>query len=91
MAKKKKSKSEAANNKKYSFELIGLILILIGVLGFGFGLVGAFIKKFAMFLLGEWWPIVLIYIILPILNLWKQTEKNAKILINKLWAEDNNI
>ena len=35
--------------------------------------------------------LVLIYIILPILNLWKQTEKNAKILINKLWAEDNNI
>lgn len=77
MAKKKKSKSEAANNKKYSFELIGLILILIGVLGFGFGLVGAFIKKFAMFLLGEWWPIVLIYIILiGILMIWKR--KNVK-------------
>ena len=77
MAKKKKSKSEAANNKKYSFELIGRILILIGVLGFGFGLVGAFIKKFAMFLLGGWWPIVLIYIILiGILMIWKR--KNVK-------------
>ena len=63
MAKKKKSKSEAVSNKKYSFELIGLLLIVIGILGFGFGLVGSFIKKFAIFLVGEWWPIILIYII----------------------------
>ena len=64
MAKKKKSKSESTNNKKYSFELIGLLLILIGILGFGFGIIGSFIKKFAMFLVGEWWPIILVYIIL---------------------------
>ena len=64
MAKKKKSKSESTNNKKYSFELIGLLLILIGILGFGFGIIGSFIKKFAMFLVGEWWPIILIYVIL---------------------------
>lgn len=63
MAKKKKSKSEALSNKKYSFELIGLLLIVIGILGFGFGLVGSFIKKFALFLVGEWWPIILLYII----------------------------
>ncbi|MBE6158214.1 MAG: DUF87 domain-containing protein [Firmicutes bacterium] len=64
MAKKKKSKSESTNNKKYSFELIGLLLILIGILGFGFGIIGSFIKKFAMFLVGEWWPIILVYVIL---------------------------
>ncbi len=64
MAKKKKSKSESNANKKYSVELLGLLLILIGILGFGFGLVGAFIKKFALFLVGEWWPILLIFIII---------------------------
>ena len=64
MAKRKKSKSESTNNKKYSFELIGLLLILIGILGFGFGIIGSFIKKFAMFLTGEWWPIILIYVML---------------------------
>ena len=64
MAKKKKSKSESAKNKNYSFELIGLVLILIGILGFGFGIIGSFIKKFAMFLTGEWWPIILLYTML---------------------------
>ncbi len=61
MAKKKKtSASEKANTFGYSVELVGLILILIGLIGFGFGPVGALIKKFAMFLLGEWWPVVLL-------------------------------
>jgi DNA segregation ATPase FtsK/SpoIIIE, S-DNA-T family len=63
MAKKKKSKIDATESIQYSVELSGLFLILIGILGFGFGIVGAFIKKFAMFLVGEWWPIILIFII----------------------------
>jgi len=64
MAKRKKSKSESVSNTKYSFELIGLLLIVIGILGFGFGIVGSFIKKFAIFLVGEWWPIILLFIII---------------------------
>lgn len=63
MTKKKKSKAEAKENRQYSIELVGLLLVLIGILGFGFGVVGAFIKKFAMFLVGEWWPIILAFII----------------------------
>ena len=63
MTKKKKSKTEAKENRQYSIELVGLLLVLIGILGFGFGVVGAFIKKFAMFLVGEWWPIILAFII----------------------------
>ncbi len=55
MAKKKKTKDESANKFEYSVELTGLILILIGLIGFGFGPVGALLKEFAMFLLGEWW------------------------------------
>src|SRR5574344_637392 len=63
MTKKKKSKVEEKENTSYSIELIGLLLILIGILGFGFGVVGAFIKKFAIFLVVEWWPIILAFVI----------------------------
>lgn len=61
MAKKKKASSENSKNFGYSVELTGLALILIGLIGFGFGPVGSIIKKFAMFLLGEWWPAILIF------------------------------
>lgn len=60
MAKKKKSKAEEEKGFQYNVELTGLLLVLIGILGFGFGIVGAFIKKFAMFLVGEWWMAILI-------------------------------
>lgn len=60
MAKKKKSKEESGSSFQYSVELTGLFLILVGLIGFGFGPVGAILKQFAMFLLGEWWFCVLI-------------------------------
>ena len=41
MAKKKKSKEESKENFQYSVELTGLILILLGIIGFGFGPVGS--------------------------------------------------
>ncbi len=63
MAKKKKSKADSASSFTYSVELTGLILILIGLIGFGFGPVGTILKKFAMFLLGEWWPAILILLL----------------------------
>ena len=63
MAKKKKSSKENTSNFTYSVELTGLVLILIGLIGFGFGPVGTIIKKFAMFLLGEWWPAILILLL----------------------------
>ncbi len=59
MAKKKKKKQDEEKTNGYSVEFTGLILVLIGIIGFGFGIVGAFIKKFAMFLVGEWWPLIL--------------------------------
>ncbi len=64
MAKKKKSSSSEKESFLYSVELTGLILILIGLIGFGFGPVGSFIKKFAMFLVGGWaWIFLLISLI----------------------------
>ena len=62
MAKKKKSKEN--NNQGMSVELTGLLLILIGIIGFGFGYVGMIIKEFAMFLLGSWWIVFVIYLLL---------------------------
>ncbi len=60
---KKKKQTETSKNFEYSTELTGLLLILIGIIGFGFGLVGEFIKKFAMFLVGEWWPLILVFLL----------------------------
>lgn len=61
MAKKKKTKE--SNNSSYSVELTGLILILIGIIGFGFGFIGSLLKKFAIFLAGTWWIIILISLV----------------------------
>ena len=62
MAKKRKTrKKQQASSFNYSAELIGFLLILIGIIGFGFGFVGDFIKKFAIFLVGEWWALILVY------------------------------
>jgi S-DNA-T family DNA segregation ATPase FtsK/SpoIIIE len=63
MAKKKKSKNSEKESFQYSVELTGLLLILIGIIGVGFGPVGNIIKKFAMFLLGNWWVLVLLLVL----------------------------
>ncbi|HAB65938.1 MAG TPA: hypothetical protein DCE23_01090 [Firmicutes bacterium] len=65
MAKKKKaSKKQEKSEFNYSPELIGILLILIGLVGLGkFGIVGTMIKKFAMFLVGEWWFTILILVL----------------------------
>ena len=62
MAKRKKSKE--ATNTGMSIELTGLILAIIGIIGFGFGHVGNLIKEFAMFLFGSWWLIFVIYLLM---------------------------
>ena len=59
MARKKKKKSNSSNGFKYTNELIGLILVLIGILGIGFGPLGIMIKKLAIFLTGELWFLIL--------------------------------
>ena len=72
MAKKKKSK-DSNTNPTYSVELVGLILILLGIIGFGFGFVGALLKRFAIFLAGSWWLIVLVFtIVLGVYMLYKR-------------------
>ena len=61
MAKKKTKKETEKKEFQYSKELQGLLLILIGIIGFGdFGIVGSVIKGFSIFLCGTWYPIFLI-------------------------------
>ena len=61
MAKKKTKKETEKKEFQYSKELQGLLLILIGVIGFGdFGIVGSVIKGFSIFLCGTWYPIFLV-------------------------------
>ena len=51
MAKRKRKKQSSPSGFKFSVEIVGLILILVGVIGLGvFGPVGNIIKEFAIFL-----------------------------------------
>ena len=63
MAKKKKSK-EQTSKVSYGIELKGIVLILIGIISFGFGPIGALGKKFSMFLAGSWYFVILISLII---------------------------
>ena len=64
MRKHKRRKNEKTSNFKYSVELTGLFLILIGIIGFGFGPVGSLLKKFSIFLVGTWWMFLLIFVLI---------------------------
>ena len=60
MAKRKKQ-AEEKSGFQYTNELIGLLLILLSITGLGnFGLVGGLIKKFAIFIFGNWFFLFLV-------------------------------
>ena len=81
MAKKKKRKSSSDKNVKFSSELTGLIFVLIGIIGIGnFGPVGHIIKSFAIFLMGTWWAIAII--LLMILGLYMIIKKDLPKFFN---------
>lgn len=64
MAKRKVSKKTTKKDLSYRAEIWGVFLILIGILGFGsFGPAGNAIKGFAIFLMGTWYIIFLISLI----------------------------
>ena len=61
MAKKKKERSETKTGFQYGKELQGLLLVLLSITGLGsFGFVGRLIKKFAIFLCGNWYSLLLV-------------------------------
>lgn len=60
MPKKKIRKEEPKKSFQYTKELEGLFLILVGIIGFGnFGIVGEIVKKFAIFMFGNWYVVLL--------------------------------
>lgn len=81
MAKKKKRKKET-QEKKYSFELIGLLLVIIAVIGIipNTGVVGSFISNFAAFLVGTWYNVLLI--IVAIIGIYMVIKRNKPDFFN---------
>jgi len=78
VAKKKEKKEESKAPFPYKKEVEGLILVLIGVLGFGeFGPVGRIIRNFAIFLFGAWYILgLVISILLGVVLLLKRKSPN---------------
>ena len=65
MAKKKKRKEEKKKDTGYQIELVGLLLILVAIIGFGrFGIVGKGISSFAAFLVGSWYSLFLVALLI---------------------------
>ncbi len=63
--KRKSSKKQEKKSLNISVDIIALFLIIIGFVGLGsFGIVGTAIKKVAMFMLGEWWFVILLTILI---------------------------
>ena len=77
MARRKKA-STVLKSLKPSVQVTGIILILIGVIGFGvFGPVGEYIKKFGVFLFGNYFVIFdIIMIVLGMYMLFKKQLPN---------------
>ena len=64
MAKKKTKKSKNKNKFEYSNEIVGVIIILLGVIGLlGTGLVGNMVKSFAIFLVGTIYVVLLLLLL----------------------------
>lgn len=66
MAKKKNKKVVKKESSNYSSELLGILLIIIGIIGIipGTGIVGNFISNFATFLVGTWYNVLLVLIMI---------------------------
>ena len=57
---RRKSKKAKMEQRKFLFLVAGILLVCFSILGFGFGPVGIFFKKCAMFVLGECWFVLLL-------------------------------
>lgn len=64
MAKKKTKKDKNKNKFEYSNEIVGVIIILLGIIGLlGTGIIGNMVKSFAIFLVGTIYIALLILLI----------------------------
>lgn len=64
MAKKKIKKTVKKETNNYSIELLGILLIIIAIIGIipNTGIVGNFISNFSAFLVGTWYNVLLILV-----------------------------
>lgn len=64
MAKKKKTKEIKNKNAGYYIELTGLLYIILAIIGFGqYGIAGRLITSFSAFLVGTWYYVFLVLIL----------------------------
>ena len=78
MAKKKTKKSKSNNKFEYTNEIVGVIIILIGIIGIlGTGIIGNMVKSFSIFLVGTLYLLLLItLVIVGILLIFKENSIN---------------
>lgn len=76
MAKRKKRKNDGKKKPSYQIELMGLALIIISILGFGrFGPVGEAISAFGAFLVGVWYNVLLLGVMITGIYMVIKREK----------------
>jgi len=76
MAKKKKKKDKNNNKFEYTNEIIGVIIILLGVIGIlGTGIIGEMVKSFSIFLVGTIYLALLILLVVAGIFLIFKKEK----------------
>ena len=76
MAKKKKKKDKNNNKFEYTNEIIGVIIILLGVIGIlGTGIIGEMVKSFSIFLVGTIYLALLILLVITGIFLIFKKEK----------------
>lgn len=78
MAKKKTKKDKNKNKFEYSNEIMGVIVILLGIIGIlGTGIIGNIVRSFSIFLVGTIYLVLLILlVIIGILLILKQDTPN---------------
>ena len=81
MAKKKTRKDVKKSKFKYTSELIGFIIVLISIIGLcGFGIAGDIIRGFALFLVGSWYHLLLLALL--IIGLYMAIKREMPEFIN---------
>ncbi len=76
MAKKKKRKENKKKNSGYQVELKGLGLILVAIIGFGrFGMVGKLFSAFAVFIVGTWYNVLLVAVLIVGIYMMMKRDK----------------
>lgn len=77
MAKKKKKSNNKKPSSNYNIELLGVFLIIIAIIGIipKTGVVGSFISNFSVFLVGTWYNVLLVSVMVVGIYMMIKREK----------------